>query len=156
MPIRIATPASDEDWADGRRMIEAYAASQKLDRCFEGLADELARIESEYGPPAGAFLLGYHRDAAVGCVGLRRYADGIGEMKRLYVDDAARGRGLGAALTRGILAEARRLGYHRVVLDTLPTMTTAHALYRSLGFEATSAYRFNPVEGTLFMAITLG
>ena len=88
-------------------------------------------------------------------MGLRRFTDAVGEMKRLYVAPAARGQSLGRRLVQGILSGARDLGYSRIVLDTLPTMTAAQALYRSLGFEPTTAYRFNPVPGTTYLELPL-
>jgi putative acetyltransferase len=91
----------------------------------------------------------------LGCAALRRFADGDGELKRLYVVPAARGRGIGALLARRIVAEARGLGYARLLLDTLPAMREAQTLYQSLGFKPTSAYRFNPLPGAAFFELSL-
>jgi ribosomal protein S18 acetylase RimI-like enzyme len=54
-----------------------------------------------------------------------------------------------------LLKEARLAGYGRVLLDTLPTMTDAQALYRSMGFVQIAAYCNNPITGTLYMALDL-
>lgn len=143
----LVSPSSPAQWAEAKRLVQEYAASLTVDLCFQGFEAELANFEREYGPPSGAFFL---EKNSLGCGGLRRFADGVAEMKRLYVVPAARGRGIGEALARRIMDEARRLGYRRLVLDTLPDMAAAQALYRSLGFREIASYRHNPVCGTLF------
>jgi GNAT superfamily N-acetyltransferase len=153
--IRLAEPRTSQDWSEARRLIEAYAAELNVDLCFQNFAHELEHLPSEYGAPAGAFLFALHGAQRVGCVGLRRQAKDTGEMKRLYVVPAARGLGAGRALAEAILEEAVRLGYARVVLDTLATMKEAHALYASLGFRPTTQYRANPIPGAAFLEKTL-
>lgn len=155
MTIRLGAPQSKEDWREARRLIEEYAASLNVDLCFQDIGHELAHLAEEYGPPAGAFLLAAENGVNLGCVGLRRISDGVAEMKRLYAVPAARGRGVGRLLAEGIVDAARRLGYTALVLDTLPTMKEAQALYASLGFKPTAAYRFNPVPGTAYLELEL-
>lgn len=76
-------------------------------------------------------------------------------MKRMYVRPEARGRAVGRALAKRIIAEARAIGYSRMLLDTLPFMTTAIRLYESLGFGRRAAYNDTPFAGMIYMEILL-
>ena len=153
--VRLMSPSSQGDWADGRRLVGEYIDSLGVDLSFQGLEEELAHFTDEYGPPTGAFLLAEMNGVRVGCAGLRRFSADVGEMKRLYVTPGGRGRGLGRMLAARIVATARELGYGRLVLDTLPLMVEARELYRTMGFVATEPYRFNPVVGTAFLELDL-
>ena len=155
MKIGLIQPDSADEWASARRLVEEYAASLHLDLGFQNFEREVNNLGREYGPPDGAFLLAEHDGGVLGCVGLRRFSEGACEMKRLYVDPASRGHGVGRALAEGIVAQARCLRYTRMLLDTLEFMKEAHALYVSLGFQPTSAYRFNPVPGSSFLELKL-
>ncbi len=136
-------------------MVEEYAASLNLDLSFQNFAQELEHFENEYSPPSGAFLLVREKGSFVGCVGLRKLSDTVGEIKRLYVQPTARGLGLGEALVRGIVDAGRQLKYARLVLDTLPSMLVAQSLYQALGFEPVAPYRYNPVAGAAFLELKL-
>jgi putative acetyltransferase len=153
--VRLVAPQSDDDWRGARRLVEEYAASLQLDLAFQDFAHEIEHLRTEYAPPTGAFLLADDAGALVGCIGVRKLADRIGEIKRLYVVPTARGQGIGRLLAQAIVEEARTLSYLRLRLDTLPSMKEAQALYESLGFRLIPAYRFNPVEGTAFLELVL-
>ncbi len=132
-----------------------YAASLNVDLSFQNFDQELEHFTSEYAAPNGAFILAEDDGQYVACIGVRRFADDIGEIKRLYVVPAARGTGLGRALVERIIDVAREMGYRSLLLDTLPFMKEAQALYLSLGFKPTDAYRFNPVAGSAFLQLEL-
>jgi putative acetyltransferase len=153
--VKLIAASSPDHWAAARRLIEAYAAALDVDLCFQGFDDELRELSHRYGPPDGALLLAESGSGYVGCVALHRWSDHACEMKRLYVAPDGRGLGLGRRLTEAIIGEARRIGYSRMLLDTLPSMREAQELYRSLGFVPVSAYRPNPVGGSLFLELTL-
>jgi GNAT superfamily N-acetyltransferase len=122
-----------------------------VDLSFQNFEHEVEHLATEYTAPAGVFLLVEENEIFVGCIGLRRFAPGVGEIKRLYVSPAGRGDGVGRFLVEGVLVVAEQLGYTRLVLDTLPSMKDAQRLYASLGFTPTAPYRFNPVPGTAYL-----
>src|SRR5271170_1072585 len=111
---------------------------------------EIATLPGIYGPPRGALLLALDGTTPVGCGALRELPGNLGEIKRVYVRPSSRGGGFGRRITQAVLERARKLGYERVVLDTLPTMTSAIALYRRMGFTPIPAYWDHPVTGALF------
>ena len=80
---------------------------------------------------------------------------GTAEMKRLYVRPAHRGEGLGRALAETAIAVARHAGCTRIVLDTLPKMVEARALYRALGFRPIDPYLESPTPGALCFGLSL-
>jgi ribosomal protein S18 acetylase RimI-like enzyme len=148
MPVR---PARVPDEVPAvRDLFRAYAAGLGIDLCFQSFEAELAGLPGAYAPPAGRLLVADAGTGLAGCVALRPHAAGVGEMKRLYVRPEFRGRALGRELINRVVAEAAAAGYRDLVLDTLPVMGEAIALYRAAGFAETGPYTFNPVPGALY------
>ncbi len=139
-----------------RRLFEEYGATLPPDLWFEDYRQEVDGLPSDYGPPLGRLLLAMGADdVAVGCVALRSLQPGIGEMKRMFVRPSHRGNGFGKRLAAAVLAEAAKVGYERIRLDTAPTMTEAIGLYDALGFRRIKPYRHYPVDDIVFMEIVL-
>jgi len=147
----IVVATSPDDVAAVTAMFREYAATLGVDLGFQHFEQEIASIPGDYAPPRGRLLLA----GDLGCVALRPLSVDVCEMKRLYVRPAGRGLGLGRMLVERVIIEARTIGYRFMRLDTLPSMTTAAALYVSLGFREIAPYRFNPVAGTKYFELTL-
>lgn len=141
---------------DIKTLFREYQESLGLDLCFQNFEDELATLPGKYSRPGGRLYLASVEGNAAGCIALRGLDDGCCEMKRLYVRGKFRGLKLGQALVEKIIADAREIGYSRMVLDTYAeTMKSAVALYRGFGFSETEPYYNNPHEGVLFLSLEL-
>jgi putative acetyltransferase len=94
----------------------------------------------------------------VGVGALKPLDPGHGEIKSMHTAEAARGRGVGSALLRQIMAEARAAGLRRLSLETgsWPYFLPARALYARHGFVECGPfgdYREDP--NSIFMTIQL-
>lgn len=146
---------SEEHFNQIRELFLEYAASLDFNLCFQNFTLEISDLTSVYAKPRGCLFLALDSDKLAGCIALREINEYDCEMKRLYVRPKFRGKGLGRKLAESIILEARRIGYKRMLLDTISTMKEAIELYRSIGFSYTEPYRYNPVEGVLFMELKL-
>ncbi len=83
--IRIARAESPDQLDEVRFLFREYQRFLRVNLCFQSFEAELAGLPGSYAPPAGALLLATDRERAAGCVALRKFDDGNGEMKRLFV-----------------------------------------------------------------------
>ena len=155
VPHTIVRAESGNELEAVKELFLEYACSLDFDLRFQDFEGELASLPGDYAPPSGALLVAFEDGEVSGCVALRRIDASTCEMKRLYVHPAYRQRGIGRMLAERVIRIARELGYRSMKLDTVPGMTEANALYRSLGFVDTEPYRFNPLDGCLFLELRL-
>jgi len=109
-----------------------WAAQQAELAAIYGVPD----LESDLGPNGLlANLIAFDDDGtAVGCGVLRDVGDGVGELKRMYVVPACRGRGTSRLVLRELERRAREAGQERLVLESGLRQPEAIGLYRSAGY----------------------
>jgi GNAT superfamily N-acetyltransferase len=126
----------------------------------QGMRDEIAALydglnldgpdmpkagPNELAPPEGAFIVGFEDDVAVCVGGLKRLPDGACEIKKMFVADAARGRGVARALLEELERLAREHGYEIARLDTGPRQPRAQRMYERAGYVQIENFNANPV-----------
>ena len=80
------------------------------------------------------FYVAFAGEQPVACGGLRPLGSDYGEVKRMYVDPAFRGRGLSSAILSALESDARSRGWSRVLLETGDRMTPARRFYEREGY----------------------
>src|SRR6185312_3631707 len=135
----------DPAGADARWCIEQYFAV--LAERFEGGFDpriSVAATEEDLRPPRGLLLVARRHGEPVGCGALKHRPGAVTEIKRMWVDESARGLGLGRRLLRELESRASNAGAQSVRLETNRTLTEAIALYRSAGYREVGAFNDEP------------
>lgn len=116
---------------------------------------EIDDLPVKYAPPQNTLLIVYEGDMPAACVGIKYFAPGICELKRMYVRPAFRNRGLGRQLCEMMFDEARQRSYEKMYLDTIPDLVSAVQMYRRLGFYEIEKYYPNPVENVFYLCYDL-
>ena len=138
--LTVAQISTPQDIADVRELViefTTWAISLDPDEApptFDNLERELAALPGVYGPPTGCFLLARDDGRPVGCVAFKSLGGGTVELKRMYVRPDQRGKGAGQHLVSALIDVARTRNTRRIILDSFHTMTSAHNIYRGLGF----------------------
>jgi carbonic anhydrase len=153
MAIREA--AGTLDLVQARELFAEYAQWLGVDLSFQNFSEELDSLPGAYARPRGRLLLADVDGQAAGCAALREFDAHSGEIKRLWVRPAFRHRCMGRLLVKHLIEAAQDIGYRRLLLDTLPPMAAAQALYRSFRFREIPAYYHNPIPGAAYFALAL-
>lgn len=153
--FEIRPALSAVDIAEVRRLVHAHGDARSMVPGVEHVHADAERMPGQYVAPQGGLWLAVAAGSGVGCVALRPISDGVGEVKRMFVEAAWRGRGVGRALMETVIAGARQRGYHTLRLGTLDDMEAAQGLYRSLGFTPIARYRPDEMLDTRFYELPL-
>jgi GNAT superfamily N-acetyltransferase len=109
------------------------------DRFVDGVRGTVERAVERGWPDGGGVWLVDGKDSDLaGCIGLTNEGEGLGKVRWVVLAPEVRGLGIGRRMITEAVAEARRLGFERLELDTFGALQTAAAIYRSLGFALTS------------------
>ncbi|HEX7319867.1 MAG TPA: GNAT family N-acetyltransferase [bacterium] len=153
--LKLIEATSQNHVQEIRGLFKEYTETLGFDLDFQDYAREFAGLPGEYQAPDGFLMLALWDNETAGCAAMRKIEDRICEMKRMYVRPKYRGKGIGREMAVRIIEIARSIGYARMRLDTIDTMTEAISLYESLGFKDIKPYRYNPVKGARYMEIAL-
>ena len=147
----------DEGFLKAKKLFLEYADAIQVDLCFQNFENELEQINIQYSNPSGGLFIIIDNETgeSIGCIGIRRFENKIAELKRMYVKDSHRNKGLGKKLLHKAIKLAKELRYETIYLDTLDSMKTAIALYKSNGFREIESYRYNPIITVKYFELQL-
>ncbi|MGZ4165817.1 MAG: GNAT family N-acetyltransferase [Solirubrobacteraceae bacterium] len=139
--IRIVDP----EHPDARRCLRAYVAelNRRSEIPFDPSTGSTAEPH-EVRAPAGAFVVAYLSEEAIGCGAVKHRPGGPSDIKRMWVAESARGLGLGRRLLATLEQLARDSGARVAQLETNDALTEAIALYRSAGYGEVPAFNDEP------------
>ena len=147
---------TSSEFEKARKVTEEYIDWLGIDLTFQNIENELTGFNEMYSPPEGCYLIAITEyGETAGGVGLRKFSADICEMKRLYVYPKYLKKGLGEALCRELIKQAKKFGYKKMRLDTIGKLKVANRLYDKLGFYEIEPYRENPDKTARFMEYIL-
>lgn len=129
--VEPADAASD----DARTCLAAYYA--ELARRFPGGFDPGGSLHPDthgFEEPTGGFVLARLHGRAIGCGAVLFHDGAPAYIKRMWVDDAVRGMGVGRRILGALEQAARDHGAASVTLETNASLTEAIAMYRAAGY----------------------
>jgi len=153
MPLKQSMHDNSIHRATLREFDEVYSIVQEYYEAARVVArDSREELERFYFGDGSGFWLATHGSHTIGCIALRPLAGiaSAGEVKRLYVQPAHRGRRLAQALYHALQTYASTFAYQWLYLDTVHDMSAAIQFYKSQGFAPCEKYNDNP-QATIFL-----
>lgn len=138
-----------------KELFAEYTDMLGIDLTFQDYEKEIDTLPAKYALPKGRLYIALYDNAPVGCIALRPVDEKYCEMKRLFVKPPFRGLKIGKLLIDTVIAEAKRMQYEYMVLDTLTSLDRALFLYKSLGFCEFEPYYHNPIQGVVYLRLDL-
>ena len=128
-------PATNADAEAVRTLVFGSLREYGLHPSPQDTDTDLFDIEASYFARGGRFdLLVAAGVNIVGTVGLYPTGNGTVELRKMYLHKQLRGMGHGRKLLEHAIAEAKRMGFRRITLETASVLKEAVALYTRYGF----------------------
>lgn len=128
-------PARDQDGEAVQRLIFGILQAYGLRPAPDSTDRDLFELETFYFQRGGYFGVLEEHGEIIGTFGLAPESSEVCELRKMYLSDQHRGRGLGKLLLESALSQAQQLGFHELVLETASVLKEAIQLYQRYGFE---------------------
>lgn len=135
----IIRPIQTKDDTKIAKVVREVLIAHNVPKVGTAYADpQLDCMFKTYSAPRSAYFV-VEKDGEImggaGVAPLQSESDNVCELQKMYFMPEARGLGLGAAMMEKCLAAARKFGYEKCYLETMPYMEAAQKLYKKSGFD---------------------
>ncbi len=154
MTIEIVEADAPERIEQFRALLREYAA-ERAGGFSERMTQDLRDLPGRYTPPHGEMYLALYEGRPVGTAAWTEHTPSLVELKRVYVQPAYRGRGIGRALSQHVIREVARRGYKRVGISTWATAAPAIELYRRLGFVEIPPFKATTIPNIVYLGLDM-
>jgi putative acetyltransferase len=127
---------TDSDNADFRALIALLDADLRIrdgaEHAFYAQFNKIDKIRHA--------VVAYRDEKAVGCGAFREYEPGVAEIKRMYVSEQMRGRGIAGMILAELESWAKELDFSECILETGVKQPEAIGLYKKHGYQVMPSY----------------
>ena len=143
-------------FATFKELLLEYAHRDLADAQHSSIWQDIAQLPGRYAAPQGCVLLAHWDAELAGCGAFVPTAKpGLAEIKRVYVRQALRQRGIARALTVQLLARAQSALYRSAAISTWSDNGSALPLYRQLGFTPIAQFKEHSSERLIYLGLEL-